>query len=98
MEPLLDGEVSTLLRAWSKGDQHALEKLTPIVYDELRRLAAHDMRGERSGHSLQTTGPGQRSLRATGGLQTHAMAEPRPLLRRLRPIDETHSGGARAPP
>ena len=55
MEPLLDGEVSTLLRAWSKGEQNALDKLTPIVYDELRRLAAHYMRGERSGHSLQTT-------------------------------------------
>jgi RNA polymerase sigma factor (TIGR02999 family) len=55
VEPLLDGEVSTLLRAWSKGEQNALDKLTPIVYDELRRLAAHYMRGERSGHSLQTT-------------------------------------------
>ena len=55
MEPLLEGEVSTLLRAWSKGEQSALDKLTPIVYDELRRLAAHYMRGERIGHSLQTT-------------------------------------------
>jgi RNA polymerase sigma-70 factor, ECF subfamily len=55
VEPLLEGEVSTLLRAWSKGEQSALDKLTPIVYDELRRLAAHYMRGERSGHSLQTT-------------------------------------------
>lgn len=48
-------DVSKLLRAWSEGDQGALEKLTPIVYDELRRLARHYMRGERSGHSLQTT-------------------------------------------
>ncbi|HUI78674.1 MAG TPA: sigma-70 family RNA polymerase sigma factor [Bryobacteraceae bacterium] len=49
------GEVSELLRAWTGGDQTALEKLTPIVYDELHRLARRYMRGERPGHSLQTT-------------------------------------------
>lgn len=49
------GEVSHLLRAWSDGDQRALEKLTPIVYEELRRLARYYMRAERTGHSLQTT-------------------------------------------
>lgn len=49
------GDVSTLLRAWSDGDQRALEKLTPIVYEELHRLARYYMRGERTGHSLQTT-------------------------------------------
>src|SRR5258706_11560905 len=49
------GDVSTLLRAWSDGDQSALEKLAPIVYDELRRLAGHYMRRESSGHSLQAT-------------------------------------------
>ena len=50
-----DAEVSGLLRAWSKGDRAALDRLTPIVYDELRRLAGRYMRGERPGHSLQTT-------------------------------------------
>jgi len=50
-----DAEVSGLLRAWSKGDRAALDRLTPIVYDELRRLARRYMRGERPGHSLQTT-------------------------------------------
>ncbi|MGA3238250.1 MAG: sigma-70 family RNA polymerase sigma factor [Bryobacteraceae bacterium] len=49
------GEVSTLLRAWSGGDQRALDRLTPIVYDGLRRLARRYMRRERAGHSLQTT-------------------------------------------
>jgi RNA polymerase sigma-70 factor (ECF subfamily) len=49
------GEVSRLLRAWSEGDQGALERLMPIVYDELRRLAGHYMQGERPGHSLQAT-------------------------------------------
>src|SRR5580658_1393694 len=48
-------DVSTLLRAWSGGDQGALEKLTPIVYDDLHRLARRYMKGERPGHSLQTT-------------------------------------------
>src|SRR5260370_2947210 len=53
-EPAVD-DVSPLLRAWSDGEQSALEKLTPIVYDELRRLAGRYMKGERPGHSLQTT-------------------------------------------
>ena len=49
------GDVSKLLHAWGGGDQNALEALTPIVYDELRRLARRYMRLERSGHSLQST-------------------------------------------
>src|SRR5271156_2452987 len=48
-------DVSKLLHSWSEGDQGALEKLTPIVYDELRRRASRCMKGERTGHSLQTT-------------------------------------------
>jgi RNA polymerase sigma factor (TIGR02999 family) len=48
-------DVSALLRAWSAGDQCALDRLTPIVYEELRRLASYHMKGERSGNSLQTT-------------------------------------------
>ena len=48
-------DISKLLRAWTDGDQNALEGLTPIVYDELRRLAHRYMRRERTGHSLQTT-------------------------------------------
>src|SRR5215469_14142957 len=49
------GHVSKLLRAWTEGDQSALEELTPIVYQELHRLASYYMSGERTGHSLQTT-------------------------------------------
>lgn len=48
-------DITQWLIAWSKGDQQALEKLTPAVYDELRRLAHHYLRKERPGHSLQTT-------------------------------------------
>jgi RNA polymerase sigma factor (TIGR02999 family) len=48
-------EVSSLLVAWSEGDQSALDRLTPIVYGELRRLAGRYMRNERAGHTLQST-------------------------------------------
>jgi RNA polymerase sigma-70 factor (ECF subfamily) len=48
-------DVSQLLRAWSGGDQAALDLLTPLVYEELRQLARRYMRRERQGHSLQTT-------------------------------------------
>ena len=49
------GDITTLLKAWGEGDQSALERLTPIVYKELHRLAGRYMKGERAGHSLQTT-------------------------------------------
>jgi RNA polymerase sigma-70 factor (ECF subfamily) len=49
------GDVSKLLLAWTGGEQSALDKLTPIVYNELHRLARRYMKGERPGHSLQTT-------------------------------------------
>jgi RNA polymerase sigma factor (TIGR02999 family) len=49
------GDISQLLRAWTGGDQSALDRLTPIVYNELHRLARRYMQRERPGHSLQTT-------------------------------------------
>jgi RNA polymerase sigma-70 factor (ECF subfamily) len=48
-------EVTQLLIDWSNGDKAALDKLMPVVYSELRRLASHYMRQERSGHTLQST-------------------------------------------
>ncbi|MBV9573054.1 MAG: RNA polymerase subunit sigma-70, partial [Acidobacteriales bacterium] len=48
-------DISTLLRAWSDGDQSALKRLTTIVHEELRRLAHHYMQRERPAHTLQTT-------------------------------------------
>ena len=47
--------VTQLLNDWSEGDKEALDKLIPLVYDELRRQAARYLRRERAGHSLQTT-------------------------------------------
>ncbi len=51
----LEHEVTQLLRAWSEGDQGALDRLMPMVYDELYRLARHYMAVERPGHTLQAT-------------------------------------------
>ena len=48
-------EITRLLADWSNGDRQALEKLTPLVYDELRRLAGRYLRQERVGHTLQST-------------------------------------------
>ena len=48
-------DVTQLLRAWSSGDTEALEKLVPLVYDQLHQLAHHYMAGERPGHVLQTS-------------------------------------------
>src|SRR5437588_11006432 len=47
--------VTQLLQQWSHGDDSALAELTPLVYEELRRLAHHYMEGERPDHTLQTT-------------------------------------------
>ena len=47
--------ITQLLVDWSKGDQKALDKLMPLVYSELRRLAGNYLRRERPGHTLQPT-------------------------------------------
>jgi RNA polymerase sigma factor (TIGR02999 family) len=48
-------EITGLLRAWSGGDQTALDRLAAQVFDELHRMARHHMRNERAGNTLQTT-------------------------------------------
>jgi RNA polymerase sigma factor (TIGR02999 family) len=48
-------EITQLLKAWSGGDLAALDELTPLCYQELRRLAQRHMRRERMGHTLQTS-------------------------------------------
>src|SRR5215510_9857384 len=48
-------EVTQLLIAWGNGDREALDKLVPLVYDELRRIARRYMEREPGGHTLQTT-------------------------------------------
>jgi RNA polymerase sigma factor (TIGR02999 family) len=48
-------EITSLLKAWGRGDAAALDRLTSLLYDELRRLARGYMRREHPGHTLQTT-------------------------------------------
>lgn len=49
------GNVTQLLHEWQSGNEHALDQLLPLIYDDLRRLARHFMRRERSEHTLQPT-------------------------------------------
>lgn len=55
MKTLSPGKVTELMQAWTDGDPEALNQLIPLVYDELRRIAARHMRKESPGHTLQTT-------------------------------------------
>ena len=48
-------DLTDLLSNWQQGDQQALAKLTPLVYDELRRIAHRYVQRERNGHTLETT-------------------------------------------
>lgn len=47
--------VTALLTAWQRGERSALDRLIPIIYEDLRRMAARHMRSERAGHTLQPT-------------------------------------------
>jgi len=53
--PVHSTDPTELLIAWGKGDSAARDRLMPLVYNELRRLAARYMRNERAGHTLQAT-------------------------------------------
>jgi RNA polymerase sigma factor (TIGR02999 family) len=48
-------EITGLLKKWSDGDSQALDELTPVIYEELYKIARHYMNRERAGHTLQTT-------------------------------------------
>lgn len=48
-------DITAMLHAWSNGDQEALERLTPMVYDKLKRIAHNRLRNERKGHTMQST-------------------------------------------
>jgi RNA polymerase sigma factor (TIGR02999 family) len=62
--------ITRLLRAWGKGEQSALDRLAPMVYNELRRIAAQHMRGEKPGNTLQPTAlVNQAWLHLAGGAQ-----------------------------
>lgn len=54
-QPSADGDITGVLRVWSEGDEGAFERLIPLVYDELHRMAVRYLAGERSNDSLQAT-------------------------------------------
>jgi RNA polymerase sigma factor (TIGR02999 family) len=55
VNPRDSAEITDLLKAWGRGDSAALDRLTPLVYERLRRIARGYMRNERPGHTLQAT-------------------------------------------
>jgi RNA polymerase sigma factor (TIGR02999 family) len=55
MRPASSAQITTLLQAWRRGDQHALERLTPLVYEHLRRLARNYVRKEPINNDLNAT-------------------------------------------
>src|SRR3954452_12968765 len=62
------GDLTDLLQAWRQGDSAALDQLLPLVYDELRRLAALRLRKGRDGNTLQPTAlVNEACLRLVGG-------------------------------
>jgi RNA polymerase sigma-70 factor, ECF subfamily len=82
--------VSQLLKDWRQGDESALDKLIPLVYEELRKIAHYQMARERAGHTLQTTAlVNEVCLRLIGGAEipwqdrAHFMALSAQLMRRV---------------
>ena len=84
-------EVTQLLTRWSQGDDAALTELTPLVYDELRRIAHRHMGGQRPDHTLQTTAlVNEAYLRLAD--QTNPRWQAAPLLRRSCSGDAPNPG------
>ncbi len=84
------GQITRLLESWSQGDQQAIEKLVPLVYDDLHRLARRYISDERPGHTLQTTAlVNEAYLRLVGSTQanwegrTHFFAACAQIMRRI---------------
>jgi hypothetical protein len=84
-------EITELLQAWRKGDERALDKLTPEVYRELHNAARCCMARERDGHTLQTTALINELYPWAFRLERGGLAEPRPFLRAVRAADAAHS-------
>lgn len=55
MSAISQQQITALLMQWSQGDDQALDQLTPLIYQDLRRLASYLLRGERPQHTLQPT-------------------------------------------
>ncbi len=91
--PHASHEVTQLLIEWSNGDQAALDKLMPLVYDELRRIVRGYLARQGPGHSLQPTVLiNEAFIKLVGNLEKK-MGEPRAFLRRSRAGHAPHPGG-----
>ena len=87
---MADRDVTTLLADWRHGDRGALDRLTPLIYHELRRVAAGYMKHERPDHTLQSTALVHEAyLRMVGGVQvdwesrSHFFAVAAQIVRRI---------------
>ena len=88
-------DVTSLLIQWGEGDSTALDRLVPLVYDELRRIARAHLRTERTGHTLQPTALVNEAYlrlmnldRLTFAGRAHFLAGGRPRRRPARPRQE----------
>ena len=87
-------DVTRILQAIEHGDAKAADELLPLVYEELRRLAAHKMANEAPGHTLQPTALVHEAwLRLVGDEPIAALGKPRAFLCRGGGGHAAHSGG-----
>ena len=96
--PSQSAEVTDLLLAWGRGEQDACDRLMPLVYDELRRLAGRYMRQRAGGSHPAGHRARQRGLPSAGRRGAHSVGKPRSLLRACRPDDAPSPGGLRLAP
>ena len=82
--------VTQLLEQWNHGDREALDKLIPLVYEELRKMARHYMGQQNPGHTLQTTALIHEAYLRMVHRKT--LSEPRPFLWRRRASYAAHPG------
>ena len=85
-------DVTQVLKAWGQGDEAAFERLMPLVYEELRRVARRYMGRERADHTLQTTALVNEAYLRLIDASRGRVAKPRPLLRHLGAIDAANPG------
>ena len=75
MEPAPSKEITRLLRAWEGGDRGALDRLAPLVYGELHRMARHYMQDEKVGNTLQPTALVNEALVDAHSISWHSRAQ-----------------------
>ena len=95
MGTLAPGEVTALLQAWRRGEQSALDRLVPVLYAELRRLAHRHMRGQPPGISVQTTMLVNEAYLRLAACFGHILPRPGALPGPLRATDAPDPGGLR---